>query len=247
MHGDCPEGFLCTSVRSLDRTQSNQCLPISGRCVSGCDSKRVQESRSEIDIGIDAELEMNLCSGRIKQVNVDVEPGEGVRVLIDHAESEAERSGVGLSVWSRGTDSWGSWHLTSGSNFELKCASEAISLTVELWRWWGTGLHRLIAERIDGGCSKSCSDDMLEGATTVPVVEESTRFSTLSLCALDSDAFDLMGLEMERWRMQLNVPGQNSQIRARILTLPDFAELSVRLLSSGEVMELPPLDRVSIE
>ena len=84
---------------------------------------------------------------------------------------------------------------------------------------------------------------MLEGATTVPVVEESTRFSTLSLCALDSDAFDLMGLEMERWRMQLNVPGQNSQIRARILTLPDFAELSVRLLSSGEVMELPPLDR----
>ena len=77
MHGDCPEGFLCTSVRSLDRTQSNQCLPISGRCVSGCDSKRVQESRSEIDIGIDAELEMNLCSGRIKQVNVDVEPWRG--------------------------------------------------------------------------------------------------------------------------------------------------------------------------
>ena len=101
MHGDCPEGFLCTSVRSLDRTQSNQCLPISGRCVSGCDSKRVQESRSEIDIGIDAELEMNLCSGRIKQVNVDVEPGEGVRVLIDHAESEAERSGVVIH-WSRG-------------------------------------------------------------------------------------------------------------------------------------------------
>ena len=93
------------------------------------------------------------------------------------------------------SSSWGIWHLTIGSNTELKC-DEAISLTVELWRWWGTGLHRLIAERIMEAV-QSCSDDMLEGATTVPVVEESTRFSTLSLCALDSDAFDLIGLEME--------------------------------------------------
>ncbi|MGB0646920.1 MAG: hypothetical protein ACPGQS_07085, partial [Bradymonadia bacterium] len=178
-HSECPEGFLCTSVRSIERTQSNQCLPTSGRCVSGCGSTLIEQSRPAVDIGTNAEVEVNLCSGRVDQFTVNVPAGEGVRVLVDDIESMGIRGSVGLSVWLKGVESWDSWHSTSTSTFELKCAVEEVSLTAELWRWWGTGLHHLVTERIEGGCPNSCSDDVFEREMSATTVESSTRYSGL--------------------------------------------------------------------